>query len=113
MSASRECLCSLCLFLPAPALAFLSLSPFPLHQLGLSYKINGFSQDRIKKKKQRRSVSWWDLVRIETVKDVAICSVTVVDHVVNLLTETEKCVKEECAERSRSHACFFFFFFFF
>lgn len=54
-------------------------------------------------------MSWWDLVRIETVKDMSICSVIVVDHVVNLLLEMEKCVKEECVEKSRSHARFFFF----
>lgn len=36
------------------------------------------------------------MVKIETVKDAATCSVIVVDHVVNPLTEMRKCVKEEC-----------------
>lgn len=35
------------------------------------------------------------MVKIETVKDAATCSV-IVDHVVNPLTEMRKCVKEEC-----------------
>lgn len=38
-------------------------------------------------KRDRRSVSWGDLFKIETVKDAATCSVIVADHVVNLLKE--------------------------
>lgn len=40
---------ALCLFLPASPPVFSSLSPFPLHRHGISCKMNGSSQERIKR----------------------------------------------------------------
>ena len=46
-------------------------------------------------------------------KDAAPCSVVVVDHVENLLKETEKGLKEECKRRGVKAFLSFFLFFFF
>lgn len=47
-------------------------------------------------------------------KDAAPCSVVVVDHVENLLKETEKGLKEECKRRGvKAFLSFFLFFFFY
>lgn len=54
-------------------------------------------------------MSWGDLVKIETVKDAATCSVTVVDHVVNLLREMGKMRKKKMSERRGVEALLFFF----
>lgn len=49
------------------------------------------------------------MVKIETVKDAATCSVIVVDHVVNLLREMGKMRKKKRVRGEESKLCSFFF----